>query len=417
MLGGGRRVGASALLVEGSKGRLLLDYGVDISGPEPLFPLHVRPAELSAVVLSHAHLDHSGAAPLLYVSVKPKLFATRVTLQLSELLIQDFMKLSKYYIPYEVEQVAEMLSSATIVEPGAVVEERGMVIRFWSAGHIPGSLMVEAEIDGVRLLYTGDFNTIDTRLLRGASLEPFREADVVVMEATYAAFDHPPREAVEKAFVSDVLEVVEGGGTVLVPTFAVGRAQEILAILTKHGVRHPVYIDGMARRVNAILLENLDSLRDPDLFKAAVRRAIHVNGWEDRRRALREPSIIISPAAMLKGGAVVHYARELLENPRSAIFFVSYVMRDTPARTLLEEGVLELENLRKSVAARVEWYDFSSHCGRSELLKVIESLDPQARLVVVHSDEKVGAQFSEYVGKTFGIRTFYPADGEVIELP
>ena len=130
VLGGGRRVGSSALLVEGSKARILLDYGVDISGSEPEFPLHVRPVDLNAVVITHAHLDHSGAAPLLYVTVKPKLFATRATLQLSEILISDFMKLSKYYIPYEAAEVSDMIGSATIVEPGAEVEERGAALKF-----------------------------------------------------------------------------------------------------------------------------------------------------------------------------------------------------------------------------------------------------------------------------------------------
>jgi putative mRNA 3-end processing factor len=416
VLGGGRRVGKSAIMLEGSKNKILLDYGVDISGSEPEFPMHVRPRDLDFVVITHAHLDHSGAAPLLYVSAKPKLYSTALTLELSDILISDFLKLSKYYIPYEYGQVEDMKDGTVIVNYGDEVEERGVRLKFWNAGHIPGSTMVEIEMDGETILYTGDFNAVSTCLLTGADLEPFENADAVVMEGTYAAFDHPPREEVEQAFVRDALEVLESGGNVLVPAFAVGRAQEILCVLTKYGVKYPVYVDGMARKVNNVLLENLNALRDPEFIEKALTSAIHVDGRQDRRRALEHPSVIVSPAAMLKGGASVHYVKELIEDPRNAIFFVSYIIRETPARKLLETGVLELETLKKRAAARIEWYDFSSHCGRRELLKALERLDDKAKLVIVHSEEEVGKEFAEKVAKSFAFETYFPSEGETVTL-
>jgi len=416
VLGGGRRVGKSAMLLEGSKNKVLLDYGVDISGSEPEFPMHVRPRDLDFVVITHAHLDHSGSAPLLYVSAKPKLLSTALTLELSDILISDFLKLSKYYIPYEYGQVEDMKDSTVIVNYGDEVEEQGIKLKFWNAGHIPGSTMVEIEIDGKIILYTGDFNVVSTCLLTGADLDPFENADAVVMEGTYATFDHPPREEVEQAFVRDALEVLESGGNVLVPAFAVGRAQEILCVLAKYGVKYPVYVDGMARKVNNVLLENLNALRDPKFVEKALTSAIHVDGRHDRRKALEHPSVIVSPAAMLKGGASVHYVKELIEDPRSAIFFVSYIIRETPARKLLETGVLELETLKKRAAARIEWYDFSSHCGRRELLKALERLDDRAKLVIVHSEEEVGKEFSEKVAKSFAFETVFPSEGETVTL-
>ncbi|MDW8003820.1 MAG: MBL fold metallo-hydrolase [Thermofilaceae archaeon] len=416
VLGGGRQVGKNALLLEGRRTQFLLDYGVDISGPEPEFPLHVRPRDLTGLFITHAHLDHSGAAPLLYVSAKPRLFLSRLTLELSDLLISDFMKLSKYYIPYEYAQVEEMKSNSTFVKDGSEIEENGVLTRFRNAGHIPGSLMLEIEIESMRVLYTGDFNTVDTCLLNGANIDPFKENDVVIMEGTYAAFNHPNRSEVEKAFINDLLEVLDSGGNVLVPTFAVGRAQEILCVIAKHGVKYPVYVDGMARRVNMILSENSEFLREPELFRNAVNKAIHVSGWRDRRRALESPSIIVSPAAMLKGGSSVHYAKEIVEDSRNAIFFVSYLMRETPARKLLETGSLQLETLQKKVNARVEWYDFSSHCGRLELMNVLEKLDSDTKIVFIHAEEEVGKEFSEYVARTYDIKVFYPSEGEILEL-
>lgn len=417
LLGGARRVGKSAVLVSGGDANSLLDYGVDISGDEPEFPLHVRPREVSVVALSHAHLDHSGALPLLYVSARPKLYATGLTAALADVLINDFLKLSKYYAPFEAAELRAMEECIEHVKPGTTVEENGITLRFHEAGHIPGSVMIELRVAGYNVLYTGDFNTVDTCLLKGASLEPFRNADIVIMEATYAEYDHPRREEVERRFMDDLREVLDSGGTVLIPAFAVGRSQEILCVLAKYGLEYPVYVDGMARRVNTILLNGEDSLRDPRLFQRACSMARSVNGWKDRRRATREPSVIVSPAAMLKGGASVYYMKALLDDPHNAVFFVSYLMRDTPARKLLETGVFDHETLKKEVKARVEWYDFSSHCGRSELVEALRALNPDAKLVLVHTEEEVGFKFSEWVSRNLGIEVLFPREGDMLELP
>ncbi|RLE68693.1 MAG: MBL fold metallo-hydrolase [Thermoprotei archaeon] len=416
VLGGARRVGKSAILVSSRESSVLLDYGVDISGEEPDFPLHVRPKELDLIALSHAHLDHSGAIPLLYVSARPKLYATPLTIALSDILINDFLKISKYYIPYEANELRVMRKAATPVKPGDVVEEDDFQIRFHEAGHIPGSTMIELEIEGYSVLYTGDFNTVETCLLKKACLKPFEKADVVIMEATYAEYDHPERRRVEERFVEDLVEVLDSGGTVLIPAFAVGRSQEIMCVLAKYGIDYPVYVDGMARRVNTVLLEQASSLRDPKLFRRACSVARSINGWRDRRRAASEPSVIVSPAAMLKGGASVYYMKTLLDDPRNAIFFVSYLIRETPARKLLETGVFEHETLKKAVRARVEWYDFSSHCGRRELREVLRRLKRGAKLIIVHSEEEVGLKFTKWIREEVGLEVEFPREGEEVKF-
>lgn len=416
VLGGARKVGRSALLVEANNFKILLDYGVDISGKEPEFPLHVRPKDVAATLITHAHLDHSGAAPLLYVSSQPKLIATQLTLALTDLLVNDFLKLSKYYVPYDTGDLEKMKENALLLELEETLEEGGISIRFWNAGHIPGSVMVDLETDTCRLLYTGDFNIVDTHLLSGASIEPFKNADTVIMEATYAGFDHPPREAAEREFVERVIEVLDSGGKVLIPAFAVARSQEILCMLTKHGIKYPIYVDGMARRVNTILLENAHGLRDPDLYRKACKNAHHVTSPKDRKKALQIPSVIISPAAMLKGGASVQYMKHVLEDPNSGVFFVSYLMHETPARRILETGFFNHDTINKKVKARLEWFDFSSHCGRSELRKVVESLDSRTKLILVHSDSQIGQRFAEWVRENFDLDVVYPQEGEVLNI-
>ena len=415
VLGAGREVGRSGILVTLGRHNVLLDYGVSLSGDEPGFPLHVAPRDLTAVALTHAHLDHSGAVPLLYISEQPKLLTTRLTLELSKILIYDFLKISKYYVPYESIEVETMERSALIVSPGDEVEFGDLRIRTFNAGHIPGSTMYMIEWEGTKILYTGDFNLEDTCTLSGADEAAFGDLDVIIMEATYSMFNHPERDDVERNFVDAVNEVLDGGGTVLVPAFAVGRAQEIIGVLAKYGVNAPVYVDGMARAVAETMLRHRGALRDPEFFSKAYGMASKVEGWRMRKQIVRSPCVIVSPAGMLKGGASVFYMERLLEDPKNGVFFVSYQVPDTPGRGVLSSGVFPVKNKLTEVRARVEWFDFSSHCGRRELLKVA-GMARDARIVLVHVEERCGIRFKEELEQSYGAEVYLPANGEEIKI-
>ncbi|MEM3969274.1 MAG: MBL fold metallo-hydrolase, partial [Thermofilum sp.] len=153
-LGGAREVGRSAILLGIEEKQLLLDYGVSIEGEEPQFPLPVPPKRLDAVAVSHAHLDHSGAVPLLYVSRSIPFISTPLTATLSDLLIRDFMKLSKYYIPYEIVEVEKMLDNLVSLNYGEYFEVNDISIKMIDAGHIPGSSMIQIESPSLNILYT-----------------------------------------------------------------------------------------------------------------------------------------------------------------------------------------------------------------------------------------------------------------------
>ena len=416
ILGAGQEVGRAGILVSSDKENILLDYGIELGEEEPLFPLSYPPKLLSAVILTHAHLDHSGAIPLLYVSANPPLFTNSLTLNLSEVLINDFLKISKYYIPYESIEVIAVKENFVDVNYGRRVELGNIEFELYNAGHIPGSSMVLLDMNDVKVLYTGDFNTERSCLLEPATLEPFKKADLIIMEGTYASYDHPKRKSNEKLFVDSVEEVLDRKGVVLIPSFAVGRAQEILCVLAKYGISYPVYLDGMARLVSEILLRNKNMLRDPKLFSKAYRIAKKVNGWSMRKRVLKEPSVIISPAGLLKGGAAVFYMEKIMEDPKNAIFFVSYLMRGTPARKVIETGIFASEKKMGSVKARVEWFDFSSHCGRSDLLKAIDHTSKDSKIVLIHSEKEVGKSFVDYLREKKGKEVYFPNTGEEIVI-
>ncbi|MEZ0248218.1 MAG: MBL fold metallo-hydrolase [Thermoproteus sp.] len=399
-LGGAGEVGRAAVLVKAATGSVLFDYGVNFDAQgRPVFPEHVRPKDLVAVVLSHAHLDHSGALPSLYVSVKTPIYATPLTMELSDVMYTDMIKLSGYYLPYTHDEVRAAMESAIPLTYGEPIElAPDITLTVYNAGHVPGSAISVLEAEGRTIVFTGDFNLRDTALLRGADLYNLpKKADVVVMEATYAAADHPPREELERSFVETVKEVVEGGGTALVPSFALGRAQEVLLTLAKHDVG-PIYVDGLARQVNGIVGKYPHLLNDFDLYRKALEVAVEIPNAYVRKKAVgQEPSVIISPAGMLKGGASLYYFKRLASDERNAIILPSFQAPDTPGFEVLSRGEALVDGALVRVKARVEWFDFSAHSGRSELAEFVENFSEDTRVVLFHTEPSSAMYFVKWM--------------------
>jgi putative mRNA 3-end processing factor len=420
-LGGAGEVGRLAVFIRTASNGVLLDYGVSFDAHDrPVFPLHVRPKDLTATFLSHAHLDHSGALPSLYVSVKTPLYATPLTMELSDLMYTDAIKLSGYYLPYTQEEVRETMSSAIPLTYGEPVEiGRDAVLTVYNAGHIPGSAMGVIEIEGYTVVFTGDFNTIDTNLLRGADVYNLpKSPDVVIMEATYASTDHPPREKLEREFVQSVKEVLEQGGSVLIPSFALGRAQEILLTLVKHGVDgYPIYVDGLARQINQIVGRYPHLLRDPALYRKALDVSIEVPSTYVRKGAMDEPSIIITPAGMLKGGAALYYFKRIAANKKNGVFLPSFQAPNTPGFEILSKGYAVVDGITVRVEARLEWFDFSAHAGRKEIENFVKRFPPTTKIIFVHTDPISAAPLIHRLAQTGYDNIYLPtAPGDEVHL-
>ena len=397
------------------KTKLLLDYGVML-GHEPGFPMHVPPKEVEGVVLTHGHLDHSGAIPIFHIQERKPVYATEVTFDLAQLLISDFIHLSGYYLPFEYLELRSMIQNGVRMGFREKKTVGDLQLQLLDAGHLPGSAQVFVESgDGRRLLYTSDYNIGDTRLLRGADRN-YGQLDAFVMESTYANEEHPDRATLEKEFVERVNEVVEDGGTVLVPAFGVGRSQEIACVLAAHHFEYSVTIDGMAREVNRLLINRVMHLRDSRLFMDAVHLADSVESWRDRRQAPKKPGVIISPAGMLKGGPAVFYAQKLGKKHRNAIFLVSYQIPGTPGRELLEKGKCVIDGKMRKVKAKVDRFDFSSHCGASELQETVKALDGSPKVFVMHGAEGNCERFARWVREEVGLEAVAPKSGDTYEV-
>jgi putative mRNA 3-end processing factor len=391
-----------------------MDYGVMINH-EVGFPVHVSPKDLDAVLLTHAHLDHSGLIPLFYVHSKIPVYAVEPTFKLTKVLVRDMIKLSGYYLPYEYIDLESMLSHTVPVEYHSKSTIGEFDVTMVNAGHIPGSAQIIVENAGKRVLYTGDFNLIPTHLVPGADKE-YKNLDAIIIESTYALEDHPDRAESERNFVLACKEVVEAGGTVLVPAFGVGRSQEIICMLADHNFGHLVFVDGMALDAIRMLEENPNSLKDEQLFRRAMREAEQIKNWNDRRRAARTASVIISPAGMLKGGASVFYMENIARNQDNGIFLVSYQVEGSPGRILLDEGRFILHGKARKVNARVEKFDFSSHGGKSQLEETLKELDKTTRVFVVHGEETNCRHLANWANQELGLQASTPQPGDTIDL-
>ena len=413
-LGACREVGRSAVAVQDGDGQILLDYGV-IMNHEVGFPMHVPPKDLKGIILTHAHLDHSGLTPLFYIQGRIPIYGVEPTFQLTDLLIKDFIHLSGYFLPYEFIDLQTMLSHTVNVGHRQQFTIGDSQATLLNAGHIPGSSQVLLENHGKRLLYTGDFNDSNTRLLNGAD-QDYNNLDALIIESTYANEDHQNRAKVEEELVRRVTDVVRDGGVVLVPAFGVGRSQEIISILAAHHFEYPIFVDGMALDAIEIFMNNPESLADPELFNRAVRNADWMEKWNDRRRAVRTPSVIVSPAGMLKGGAAMFYMESVAKRRENAVFLVSYQIPGTPGSILLEKKRFMFHGKASKVEAQVEQFDFSSHVGKSELERRLSKLDKKTKVFTMHGAEKNCTKLASWASREMGLEAVSPKTGETYDI-
>jgi putative mRNA 3-end processing factor len=382
---------------------------------EPGFPMHVPPKEVDGIVMTHSHLDHSGIIPIFHIHEKKPVFGTRLTFELAQLLISDLIHLSGYYLPFEYLELRTMLQNCVNLEYREKRVVGDIQLQLLDAGHLPGSAQALIEAEGKRLVYTSDYNMLSTRLLSEADRN-YGPLDVFITESTYANEDHPERAALEKEFVEKITDVVENGGTVLIPAFGVGRSQEIACVLAACHFEYSVTVDGMTRETNRILMNRTSYLRDPRLFMEAIHSANTVENWRDRRLAMSRPGAIITPAGMLKGGPAAFYIQKVGKKSRNAVFLVSFQIPGTPGHELLEKGRCVIDGKMQKIKARVERFDFSSHSGASELKETVKKLEGNPKVYVMHGAEGNCENFARWIREETGFEAVAPKSGDTFTV-
>jgi putative mRNA 3-end processing factor len=420
-LGACREVGRSAVLIESSKGdNVILDYGIRFSEEERL-PQDIDVPYTNGIALSHCHVDHSGGLPYLYKRHNCPLYTNPVSLHVTEILLRDMINISKYPYPFGMNELQKMRSNARFIENGITHKVSDNIhITFYNAGHIPGSVSILVNVDDKRILYTGDFNTIETNLIKSANFNNLLELDAIITESTYALKEHPPRQELEREFIGKVIEVVENGGNVLIPAFGVSRSQEILLILNKFNFQGKIYLDGLAREVSKAYMQFPTEFKNYSFFNKSLKRAHYVKGFDRKKIIKKSSSVIISPSGMLKGGAAIDYVKKILHDPYSAIYFVGYQVEGNPGRTLLDDGVFLYEDrlnqnlINIKAECDIDYFDFSSHADKNLLHQYANNArfkKGDKLIFCVHGDEKASTSLANEFVKD-GYTSVAPEIGE-----
>ncbi len=421
-LGGAGEVGASSILVTSNSGvNILLDAGVRVNeeGTEMLPNLEpLNSVSLDAIIISHAHLDHSGALPLVAkVSPGAGIYATTATRDLANVLLDDSIQVAEFREGlqlFDADDAEQALDRTMTYGFEAAFEPApGVLASFLPAGHILGAAAVLLQMEEGTLLYTGDFTTFEQETV---GMQRFtsvlrRGVDVAVVEATYGSRIHAPRSHEVRRLLDAIGEVITSGGRVLIPAFAVGRAQELVLALRNYIRRtkkkFPVYVDGLIRNVNAVFARNpsyladryrKEALRGEELFYTNGLEAVTTKAQRDKIMASGEPCVIIASSGMLTGGVSPLYAERIVEGRKNLLAIVGYQDEESPGRRLLDlagrkegERAIRIGDAEYQVRCSVGKFGLSAHADSIGIAASIKPLAPRVVLVNHGNDESLEA--------------------------
>jgi uncharacterized protein len=432
--GGAQEVGRSCVMVSTDKTRILLDAGVKLGEVEEhpeLKNLDIN--SIDGIFISHSHLDHIGYLPHLYsAGYKGHIYATKPTMELTNVLISDYMRISN---PRNVtkEGLTRLSKSYKVCEFREDVKLKDLTIRFIPSGHIVGSSMISVSDGKSTLIYSGDLNLAKTKLLEGADTKNLT-AKTLIIESTYGARkDVFPREGIiAQHTLKSIKDTISLGGKVIIPSFAVGRAQEILLMLDDYmnsGLmpKVPIYVDGMINKAMRIHRHNVIYCRkelqsrilmsDYDPFKSP--NFIPVESKAQRSKVVTEDqsSIIVTTSGMLTGGPVIYYLAKLAGNSTNKVILVGYQAEGTAGRAL-QEGTkrLRLDKGRVNVEVRlsVESQHMSAHADRPQLETMIKKVNGLKTVFIMHGEKSKSEELREDIAGKY--KAIVPKNGEEYEI-
>lgn len=416
-LGAAGEVGRSCVEVNIDGRLFILDCGVKLSG-EGTYPdfSDIDVSAIEAIIISHAHLDHSGYAPHFYsIGYNGPIYFTKPTMDLALMLQKDFIKVQKLEgekPPYDAEDIRKEVSRAAALnyEEKVYINE-DVSLTFYDAGHILGSAQICLDTPYGRLVYTGDIGS-DIRTLNPVK-KGIPGVDYLIIESTYGMKSdiHPPIEQRERDLIQIIKETKKKKGNVLIPVFAIDRAQNIMMILKeakeKGLISQSIYIEGLLVRANDVYdnypewmnqkMFNLFKKEDP--FNSAMFREV----W-NRKKIIQtnEPIIVVTTSGMMSGGPVIDYFNSWAPDPKNTLVLVGYQVEETFGRQILE-GLREFkdkdEKLRK-INLRIEWIEFSAHADHPALIDYVSSFkEPPKKVFLNHGDTEKLKELWEEISK------------------
>ncbi len=433
-LGGAQEIGASSLLLEVAGKRLLVDAGLrpKASGEAalPSFDRLTEPPDV--VLLTHSHIDHLGALPVIHQHFPDTpVLASEPATALSKLMLLDSAYLQRL-------QPGEALYNRNDVQ-FTMGKFRPLLMGRWyhlteaialcmvPAGHLLGAVSLLLDTAEGRIVISGDISLTHQRTIPGFSAPAF-PADVLILESTYGDSVHPPRQEEERQLIRSVTDVVQAGGVALVPSFALGRAQEVILTLRQAQQVNeipafPIFADGLVRAVTDVYAR----LR-PYLSPALQEGNTHPF-WQDKRvikvkaayrhQAMDRPGCIVASSGMLFGGPSVFYAEQLINDPKNAIFITGYTDEESPGRRLqeLKSGqTLKLNGHPHKVACQVRKFGLSGHGDVEQLATLVDHFSPRATFLV-HGEPDGRAGLQDHLPDRYAVKLPMNTESITIDPP
>ncbi len=451
-LGGAHEVGASSTIVEFGAYRFLIDAGIRIgaSGGDQLPDLARIKEEagpIDAILLTHAHMDHSGALPLVHLAYPDvPIYMTPATFAVLRILFSDSQRQmqERYQLDGEIPlyPASAMDSCLGRIRPVPFdyplrLSNGEVAATFYPAGHILGASAIHLQGRSGSLLLSGDISVTDQRTVPGM-LAPQIRPDVVMIESTYGDRMHAHRPTQEANLVRTVHTILSNGGKVIIPAFAVGRAQEVILILQSAIAKgqlppYPIFVDGMVQSV-------CDTYsRFPTYLQQHLRHSVQrgnnpffptggsihrVRSQIQRERIIEgPPCCIIASSGMMTGGPSAFYAAALAQDARNLIAITGYQDEEAPGRRLIEladapapQRRLRINDRDILVACQVEKYALSAHADSGEIAGLVGGLDPAQGVVLVHGEGDARESLAQMVDHTVHCDIFLPQNGEVLRF-
>ena len=435
-LGGFAEVGRSCMMLSTTESKVLLDCGLNASARDSLAAMPrldvagVAMEEIDAVVLSHAHLDHTGFLPVLFkYGYRGPVYCTEPTLLLMGMLQMDYVKHAGGSALYSEKDVDDTVTHTIALTHGIVTDiSPDVKLVLSNSGHILGSASVHLHIGNGdhNLVYTGDMKFGRTIALENASWN-FPRVETMIIESTYGGKEDVmcPREEAEARLASAVSKTVSAGGHVLIPLPAVGISQELILVLDRfvRGLQVRVLVEKVISEATAVY-EAYPEFLSKEIRQRVLESETSQFGAEFsvvESEALKsgEPAIILAPSSMLTGGPSVNYLKQIAADPKNRLIILSYQAVDTPGRAIQEGSrQITIKGEATNLQCQVERIDgFGSHSDYNQLMAYVSRLRPKLRRVLVNHGERAKAQnLASMINKQFRIQTQHPLVQEAIKL-
>ena len=452
-LGGYREVGRSCHLLMTKNSKVLVDCGFNPGNSEEPSPFlsapEVTPLEgIDAVVLTHAHLDHSALLPMLYVyGYEGPVYCTPPTRELSSLLQMDFIKIQNAEgnkVPYNADQIRQEIKNTITLNYGDTTDiAPDLKLTFHNSGHILGSAAAHFHVgDGqYNLVFSGDIKFENTWLFDRA-INHFPRLEALIMESTYGGYNdfQPAREEGMKNLAEIINRTVEKRGKILIPVFAVGRSQEVMLVLEKiHSEGKledmPVYLDGMIWEATALHsaypeylnnnLRNKIYQNQDNPFRSEIFNKVENTEMRKEICGRDKPAIVLATSGMVNGGPVMEYLRHWAPDSNNTMVFVGYQASGTMGQRL-QQGASEIslhdrENggmVPVKVNMNLETCEgFSGHSDKRQLMRYLRTIRPRPKVVLLnHGDAQKCEQFANDIRRKIRLDTRVPHNLETIRF-